>query len=406
MPGINLKKMENKNILKSIIELRHTLHACPELSMKESRTKQIIEKFLRDNTSFEVVDCGNWFYAVKYAYRQQAEMTSAGAETAAMPIAANAEADALPIAFRAELDALPMEEDLELPYASCNPGVSHKCGHDGHMAALCGLAMTLENRHLFRTVYLIFQPGEETGSGAIFCRDLLREKGISGIYAFHNLSGYPEGTMVYHPGVTQPASEGLRIRLTGKTSHAAEPEKGISPVHALVSIMLYAEKLAKDEQEDLLLCTVTGLQAGTGDFGISPGDGELCMTLRSDAESKMKALEHSILKYAENCAEKEGLKMEYQILDYFPETRNHPDCIEKVKQAAEMAEIPMTEMDSIWRPSEDFGYYLKEIPGAMFYIGNGADYPAVHTCAYDFNDRILEAAVDIFCILACGINGE
>ena len=369
----------DKDILERIISLRHQLHACPELSMKEKRTKQIVEGFLQANASFKVVDCGNWFYAVKYAGQEQAEK----------------------MAFRAEMDALPIDETIKLQYGSCNPGISHKCGHDGHMAALCGLAMELENLHPNKTVYLIFQPGEETGNGAVICRNLLKEEEISEIYAFHNLSGYPEGTIVYHPGVTQPSSEGLKIKLTGKTSHAAEPEKGKSPVHTLVSVMLHAEKLACDEHENLLLCTVTGLHAGAGDFGISPGDGELCMTLRSDSESRMKALESDILEFAATCAKEEGLKTKYLIQDYFPETRNHPECIEKVKRAAGLTGIPIMEMDSLWRPSEDFGYYLKEIPGAMFYIGNGTDYPAVHTGAYDFNDGILETAVDICCRLAC-----
>lgn len=53
-------------------------------------------------------------------------------------------------------------------------------------------------------------------------------------------------------------------------------------------------------------------------------------------------------------------------------------------------------MDRMWRASEDFGWYLKECPGAMVYIGNGEKYPALHTEEYDFNDRILETAVDLF----------
>ena len=57
-------------------------------------------------------------------------------------------------------------------------------------------------------------------------------------------------------------------------------------------------------------------------------------------------------------------------------------------------------MPEIWRASEDFGWYLKECPGAMFYIGNGEEWPALHTKEYDFNDRILERAVDMFLKLA------
>jgi len=31
----------------------------------------------------------------------------------------------------------------------------------------------------------------------------------------------------------------------------------------------------------------------------------------------------------------------------------------------------------------------------MFYIGNGEYYPPVHTEMYDFNDRILEPAIEV-----------
>ncbi len=48
------------------------------------------------------------------------------------------------------------------------------------------------------------------------------------------------------------------------------------------------------------------------------------------------------------------------------------------------------------RGSEDFGYYLKETKGAICYIGNGEDYPQVHTSGYDFPDQIIETAVELF----------
>ncbi|MBQ9030542.1 MAG: amidohydrolase [Parasporobacterium sp.] len=363
-----------KEILDGAIQLRRQLHADPELSLQEHQTKNRLIRFLREHTTFRIVDRGNWFYAVK-----QTDFASARV-----------------IAFRAEMDALPMEETLELPHQSRTPGVSHKCGHDGHMAALCGLALELEQHPAKNTVILIFQPGEETGQGALLCRELIREANISEIYAFHNLSGYPEGMVVFRSGITQPASEGIRIVLTGKPSHAAEPEQGRNPAGALAAIALFSQKLAAEEQEGMLLCTITGMQAGTGDFGISPGDGSICLTIRSDSESRMKELERRILEYAGEQAAQAGLSMEYRISDVFPETRNHLPCLEKVKQAAALAGIPVKEMEDLWRPSEDFGYYLKECPGAIFYIGNGGHYPAVHTDAYDFNDRILEPAVTVF----------
>lgn len=370
--------MKKENLLK-ITDLRHELHMHPELSMQERETAERLKSFLTQNTGFRVFDRGSWFYAVK-------EGKDGGRK----------------IAFRADMDALPITEDDALIYHSMNVGVSHKCGHDGHCAALCGLALELDQTETNADIYLIFQPGEETGSGAVICRELIREAGISQIYAFHNLGGYPEGSIVYRPGLTQPASEGLRIRFEGKTSHASAPEEGMNPSGAIARVILRAEELAKDQSDGMLLCTITGVNLGTGDFGISPGEGELSMTLRAEKEDRMKYLERQIISFAEEEAKRFRLRTKYSIHDYFPETRNDEQCLEAAIRTASdlgMNVIPMADM---WRASEDFGWYLKECPGAIKYIGNGEDYPPLHTVGYDFNDSILATAVDLFAALVEG----
>ena len=366
-----------KENLKKITELRHELHREPELSMGEKRTMARLVAFLQDNTDLEVVQKDGWLYAVK----------------AGRPGGRR-------IAFRADMDALPIQETLPLAYASCRAGVSHKCGHDGHCAALCGLALELNRTDAADTVYLIFQPGEETGEGAKRCCGLIGQEGIEEIYAFHNLPGYPEGKLVYREGLTQPASEGLRIRLEGKTSHASAPEAGRNPAQALSRITLYSQTLSRQPSEAMRLCTVTGLNVGSGDFGISPGLGELSLTLRAEREEEMNGMEAALLSCAAKEAEEGGFVLTSEIRDRFPETRNHADCLARVIRAAEKLGIPAAPMESLWRASEDFGQYLKECPGAMFYLGAGENVPALHTDAYDFNDRLLEPAVDLFAALA------
>ena len=364
--------------LKKIISLRHTLHQHPELSMQETETMKILQSFLRDNTSLEIHKRDGWFYALKKG--------SGAAESYGRNLR--------PIAFRADMDALPMPESIKLPYGSQNEGISHKCGHDGHCAVLCGLALELNSRETDRDVYLIFQPGEEIGAGAQRCAELIWEKEIAEIYAMHNLGGYPEGSLVYRRGLTQPASEGLRIRLIGKTSHASAPEKGNNPAGAIAAIVQYALSTP------MRLCTITGIRLGDGDFGISPGEGEVCLTLRAEAEEEMLAMEKSIISCTAQVSSAAGLEMTYSIHDYFPETRNHDDCLDRVLDAAQENKIPAMSMRELWRASEDFGHYLKICPGAMFYIGNGEDYPPLHTAEYDFNDRIIETAVNMFMRIA------
>ena len=394
--------------LSTITQLRHTLHRHPELSMQESGTIKILQAFLRENTSLEIHEREGWFYALKKG--SSPAIPGAGNTDSGRPAAAG------PLAFRADMDALPIPESINLPYGSESEGVSHKCGHDGHCAVLCGLALELDGCETDRDIYLIFQPGEEIGAGAKRCAELIREKGITEIYAMHNLGGYPEGKLVYRRGLTQPASEGLQIRLTGKTSHASAPEKGNNPAGVIAAVVQYALQVAEStvnapeessvqqaqtpffikNESPMRLCTITGIRLGDGDFGISPGEGEVCMTLRAEVEAEMMAMEQSILTYAGQEAENAGLQMDYSIHDYFPETRNHDRCLDRVLEAARKAKIPALSMQELWRASEDFGHYLKICPGAMVYIGNGEDYPPLHTAEYDFNDRILETAVDLF----------
>lgn len=362
-----------KEELDKITGLRHELHRCAELSMQETQTMERLIAFLKESTELSVVRRDGWFYAVHYG-----------------------DPGAPAVAIRADMDALPIPETISIPYASANSGVSHKCGHDGHCAALCGLALELGRLQTNKTVYLLFQPGEETGQGALRCRTLLDEAKITEIYAFHNLSGYPPGTVVYRPGLTQPASEGLQIRLYGKTSHAASPEEGVNPAHVLARIVLYAESRARDAQEGMLLCTAAGIELGSGDFGVSPGEGTLSLTLRGESEQEMKRLESDVLSFAAAECAKAGVRLEYALHDVFPQTRNHPESLQRVLCAARNAEIPTLAMPELWRASEDFGYYLQRCPGTMFYIGNGETYPALHTAEYDFNDAILPTAVKIF----------
>ena len=163
----------NKEILRKTIELRHELHANPELPTKEHWTKKHLMDFLKANTKLDIVDKGAWFYAFYNA--------GAGKRT---------------IAYRADFDAVAVEETIKLPYASKFPGVSHKCGHDGHSATLCGFAMEVDQYGADCNIYFVFQHAEETAEGAIVCAPLMKEKGIEEIFCYHNASGYPEKSVI------------------------------------------------------------------------------------------------------------------------------------------------------------------------------------------------------------------
>ena len=385
--------MDREN-LEKIKRLRHELHAHPELSMKERETKRRLMEFLRENTKLFIEDRGHYFYA--YANGKNEELE--------------------PIAFRADMDALPMEEKAGLPYGSKNPGVCHKCGHDGHCAALCGLALEADRLGTDRPVYFIFQHGEEIGGGGEECAGLIREKGIRRVFAFHNMSGYPEGQVLVKSGVTQCTSKGLTIYMEGTPAHASQPEDGKNPAAALAKLALAIEAMAGAQQGEenaaqeesiagqgenssfggFVLATIVELSAGGRNFGIAASKGSVSVTLRADYERDLNRLEERIRETAQRLAKQYGLALSFEEQDFFPETVNDPEAVSLVRRAAASLKIPVRELSQPFRASEDFGYYLKQCPGAIFYIGNGEDHPQLHTAEYDFNDGILERATDLF----------
>lgn len=369
----------------AILELRHTLHAHPELSGEEQETKKRLMDFIRHHTHLQLVDRGSWFYALYEPKKRNGKPA---------------------IGFRADMDALPLPEARDLPYGSTKACVAHKCGHDGHSSALAALALLLEkDENILRPVYLIFQSAEETGKGGKSCADFVEAAGLGEVYAFHNLSGYPENAIMVRDDLTQCASKGLTFRFTGKRAHAGTPEEGNNPAPALAKLTLFAQDLVRKVTTaplKTLLLTLVGLNVGGKDFGIAPGEGEVSFTLRADEEDDLAALERQLRQEAAWLAEADGLQLTVTEADPFPATVNHPECAERVRQAARDLGLQLAPMAKPWRPSEDFGWYLKVCPGAMFYVGNGETWPAPHHPQYDFNDRILATPAKVFLRLAEG----
>ena len=131
---LHIKKELSKKLKKERFE--HTVGVMYTSASLAMRYGANIEKAM---TAGLLHDCGKYFYAVRRA---------------------NKEKNKKAIAFRADFDALPIEDEIDAPYKSIIPGVGHKCGHDGHAAALCGLALELEDMNLERDVYMVFQHAE------------------------------------------------------------------------------------------------------------------------------------------------------------------------------------------------------------------------------------------------------
>ena len=209
---------------KNLIDIRHLLHQNPELSNKEFKTSEMISNLMQNNNpdkEFEVGSTGKLFI---YESGKEGPVT----------------------VFRADMDALPIQEIGDVEYKSVVDGVAHMCGHDGHMAILLGLAQRIyKNPPVKGKVVLLFQPAEECEQGAadVVASQVFKELSPDMIFGLHNIPGFPLNSIVIKNSTFAAASRGLVIGLVGKTSHAAEPDKGINPAQAISKIIHEFHKL-------------------------------------------------------------------------------------------------------------------------------------------------------------------
>ncbi|MCL2006593.1 MAG: M20 family metallopeptidase [Treponema sp.] len=369
--------MDNRN-LELVTELRHLLHSNPELSGFETETKKTLIAFLQRHTSLSIVDRGKWFYAVYKA------------------------GDSLPgsypsLAFRADMDAVAVEENLDLPYKSKNPGVSHKCGHDGHCATLAGFALEVEQLKPQKNIYFLFQHAEENAGGAIECVSIFENEKIDEIFGLHNMPGWPKKSIVLREGTFMCASEGITATFTGTSTHASTPWKGINPAIALAETILEIKKISeKSLYKSMVLCTIIHSSLGTeGAFGVSASKASLSVTCRAEHDADIRALKERLYDSARAKAKEHSLTCEFSVHDSFPATVNSKAGIERVRQAAEKLGLPFIELDDPIGGSEDYGYFLQKTDGAFFFIGAG-DHPGVHSWEYDFPDELIETGVEMF----------
>ena len=361
-----------------LTRLRHDLHRRPELSGEEVETARTIAALLAD-TRPDTLLTGLGGYGVAAVYDGAAPGPT--------------------LMFRAELDALPIAETGTPPHRSGSPGKGHLCGHDGHMAILIGLARRLgQSRPARGRVVTLFQPAEEDGSGAAA---VLADPRFAAIapdrsFALHNFPGLPQGRVMLGTGPVNCASRGLRIRLTGRTSHASEPEKGLSPAPALAALMPALAALSGGEGPDFRLVTITHASMGAPAFGIAPGEAELWVTLRTLTDSGMDALVAEAEALVGRAAQEHRLASGITHHDIFAHCENAPEATARIARALDALGLPHGPEGLPMRASEDFGRFGQTAPEAMLFLGAGTDTPALHDPDYDFPDALIPQGVAIF----------
>lgn len=308
------------------------------------------------------------------------------------------------VMFRCELDALPIHEvNDDIPYRSLTDGVGHKCGHDGHMAILAGLALHLAERPSSGRVVLLFQPDEETGTGARNCCAHENFERIQPDFAFalHNLPSFPTNEIICKSGTFSSEVKYVAIKFSGKEAHSAQPETGTSPSIALAELTLKAVELQAvfDRPEAYALVVPVYNQMGVQASGVCPAFGEVHFTLRSAESTVLETMWQQLSDYARNIAEQYGLSVAFEVKEEFAATFNSDSAFELIKQASAEVNLSFNSIDRPFRWGEDFGEVTKRVNGGMFGLGAGKNRPDLHNPDYDFPDEILESGIRMFAAL-------
>ncbi len=387
MNDLNIQQLEG---------LRHTLHRKAEISSAEVKTAEHIATFLNSAGATEVL--------------------SKVGGTGVVGLYDSGEPGPV-LVLRCELDALPITEPSDMPvdYGSESPGVSHKCGHDGHMATLCGVASALSRRPPnVGKVALLFQPAEETGEGAPAVVGDARFQALNPDYVigFHNLPKHEMHSICLRRGTFASASEGFRIQITGAFSHSSYPEHGTSPAAAVGELLTELPQLPNRiaSKGELLMLTLTqavlGEKGPKMDFGVAPGVAEICGVIRAHEQEELEELKSMIDRLSADVCAKEKLQHTLSWHEAFPATVNHDASVTIIEQAAAAAELDVQFLEEPFRWSEDFSHYLQRYPGAFFGIGSGIDQPQLHNEYYDYPDELLPTGVNIYLAIVDSILGR
>jgi amidohydrolase len=370
----------NDVLLNELVLLRHELHQYPEVSGEEKQTAKRIKKWLETCQPNQIItDIGGHGVAAVY----------------------DSGKDGPTVLFRCELDALPISEVGAPKWRSKIDGKGHLCGHDGHMSILAGLARQLDvDGPKSGRIILMFQPAEEDGAGA---RGVINDEKFNALkpdysFALHNLPGLALGSVGIKSGPLNFASEGLRIDLTGKTSHASHPEDGVSPALAMAKLVEAMPQIpdAMGLDETSALATVVYANMGVQAFGVAPANACMMTTLRAIDDDVQATFMAHAEQLAINEANRHGLTYKLSHGEKFASCTNDQDAANMIRKAATKSSCPLIELEKPYRWSEDFGLFGSVSKSALFVLGAGEDMPQLHNSDYDFPDALIPIGMTLF----------
>jgi len=365
-----------------LVALRRALHQHPELAFEEHETAKAVAAFLSR-------------LGLKYK--------SGVGRTGVVALIEGARPGKT-VGIRADMDALPIQEQTGLPFASQVPGKMHACGHDVHTVIALGVAAALSEMQseLAGRVKLIFQPAEETLSGAqaMIADGVLDDPKMDLMLGYHNWPAVEAGKVGYNAEVVMASADAFDITLKGREGHGAHPHMGIDALAAAAQLVSQLQTIVSREVKPIspAVLTVGELHAGTA-RNIIAGTATLKGIVRTMEAGLAEKIEQAMRRMLEGI--KTGMRVDYT-LDWkrvAPALRNHKPTLERLLKSARetlgaenVHELPEPSMGS-----EDFAWFAEKLPAAHLRIGSkiaGLD-TAIHRANYDCNDLAIPVGVRV-----------
>ena len=361
------------------IQVRHHLHAHPELSYQEFETSKFIQQKLSA-------------FGIPY---------SVMAQTGVIGLIKGKNSSKKVIALRADLDALPIKEENKVEYKSRNEGIMHACGHDVHSTCLLGAAKILnELKDQWEgTIKLIFQPGEERnpgGASILIKEGVLENPKPEAIFGLHVHPQLETGYFSFREGKVMASADEIYITIKGPGGHAAAP-------HLTVDTILIASQLVVSLQQIISrnkspfnpsVLSICSFQGGHT-TNVIPSEVKLMGTFRAMDEEWRKKAHELIRKQCSELADGMGASIDLHIDIGYPSVYNNEALNEKARTlASSFAGNDQIQTTELRMGAEDFGYYSQVIPGCFFRLGVGNTKmgitSGVHTPTFNIDESAIE----------------
>ncbi|EOX6949477.1 M20 family metallo-hydrolase [Klebsiella michiganensis] len=311
------------------------------------------------------------------------------------------------LAFRVDMDALDLNEqhdDSHRPhrdrFASCNDGMMHACGHDGHTAIGLGLAHVLKEyaAQLNGTMVLIFQPAEEgtRGARAMVAAGVLDE--VDYFTAIHIGTGVPAGTVVCG-GDNFMATTKFDVQFSGVAAHAGgKPEDGRNALLAAAQAALALHSIAP-HSAGASRVNVGVMQAGTG-RNVVPSSALLKVETRGETDAINQYVFERAKQAIAGAAIMYETSYQLQLMGAATSSAPSPAWVDYLRQ--QTAQVPGVKqaVDRIAAPagSEDATLMMARVQergGLASYMIFGTELSAGHhNEKFDFDENVMTLAVE------------